>query len=158
MAATPAPVLVLGIGNVLLMDEAVGVRAVEAYQADYAVPDGVEVMDGGTAGMDLMEPIAGRRHLVVVDAVKKADAQPGDIVRLGPGEVPAFFRERISPHQTGLADVLAALNLSNEAPETVRLVGMVPEALGTGVALSDTCERALPGLVEMVVGEVSALP
>ena len=62
-------VLVLGLGNILLSDEGVGVRAVEALQKRYRIPDGVDVVDGGTSGMDMLDMIANRDHLIVVDAV-----------------------------------------------------------------------------------------
>ncbi|MGL5287573.1 MAG: hydrogenase maturation protease, partial [Aeromonas sp.] len=69
MDVTKAPVLVLGIGNLLLSDEAVGVRAVEALQQRYHLPDGVDLLDGGTCGMELIDDMASRQHLIVADAV-----------------------------------------------------------------------------------------
>lgn len=81
--------LVLGIGNLLLSDEAVGVRIVERLEQDYRFPEGVELMDGGTAGMELMEYMASRDHLIVADAVL-SDAAPGSVITLHDDEVPAF--------------------------------------------------------------------
>ncbi len=70
-------ILVLGIGNLLLGDEAVGVRIVEALEQRYLLPPHVEVLDGGTSGMDLLDMMANRDHLIVADAVFTGD-QPGE--------------------------------------------------------------------------------
>ena len=74
----PCPVLLLGMGNILLEDEGLGIRALEVLQRDYAFPDGVELLDGGTTGMGLLDDISGREHLLVLDAVK-APQPPGSL-------------------------------------------------------------------------------
>ena len=110
--------LVLGLGNILLRDEGVGVRVVEALAARYILPADVEVVDGGTAGMELLNTLAGCDHLLICDAVQ-TDAPPATVIELVNTEVPAFFQTtRFSPHQLGLADVLATLTLTDEAPRT----------------------------------------
>lgn len=149
-------VLVLGVGNILLQDEGVGVHAVDALQNGYDLPAGVEVIDGGTSGMDLLEIIAGRDHLIVVDAVKTGQP-PGTVVRLGSDQVRAFFRTKISPHQLGLSDVLASATLSGEQPREVSLIGMVPHSVDTGLELSALAMRRLRTLVDMTVAELCSL-
>ncbi|HAI49184.1 MAG TPA: hydrogenase 2 maturation endopeptidase, partial [Enterobacteriaceae bacterium] len=62
--------LVLGIGNLLLSDEGIGVRAIQTLEAHYQIPPEVELFDGGTSGMELMEAMADRDLLIVVDAVR----------------------------------------------------------------------------------------
>lgn len=149
-------VLVLGVGNILLQDEGVGVHAIRALQEGYRLPEGVEVVDGGTSGMDLLEIIAGRDHLIVVDAVKTGQP-PGTLVRLGSDQVRAFFRTKISPHQLGLSDVLASATLSGEHPKEVSLVGMVPHSMDTGLELSPMALSRLRTLVDMTVAELCSL-
>lgn len=95
-----ANVLVLGVGNILLSDEGIGVRVVEALQQRYRVPEGVEMVDGGTCGMDLLDLIAGRDHLILVDAVATG-GPPGTVVRLEGDEIPALFRP--DPRRTSSA-------------------------------------------------------
>jgi hydrogenase maturation protease len=51
-------ILVLGVGNILLSDEGIGVRVIEALEQRYVMPEGVDVLDGGTAGMELLEAMA----------------------------------------------------------------------------------------------------
>lgn len=108
-------IVVLGLGNILLRDEGVGVRVVEALAARYVLPAMVEVVDGGTTGMELLDTLAGCDHLLVCDAVQTG-APPGSVVKLADAEVPALFQARFSPHQLGLAEVLATLILMEEAP------------------------------------------
>ncbi|MGL4459632.1 MAG: HyaD/HybD family hydrogenase maturation endopeptidase, partial [Plesiomonas shigelloides] len=110
------PVLVLGIGNLLLSDEAIGVRAVEALEQRFHLPPQVDVLDGGTCGMALIGDMADREHLIIADAVLTGDA-PGTVVTLRDEEVPTLFSRKISPHQLGLSDVLSALKLTDEFPQ-----------------------------------------
>ena len=98
-------ILVLGVGNILLTDEAIGVHIAEALAERYILPDYVEVMDGGTAGMELLDSMAGRDHLIITDAIVTAKSAPGTIRILRDEEVPALFTNKISPHQIGRAHV-----------------------------------------------------
>ncbi|BDH46734.1 hydrogenase 2 maturation endopeptidase [Salmonella enterica subsp. enterica serovar Choleraesuis] len=143
-------VLITGIGNLLLSDEGVGVRAVEALEARYRFPDGVDLLDGGTSGMELLEAMASRKLLIVIDAVR-SDYPPGSVFVLEDEEVPAFFSQRVSPHQLGLADVLMALKLTDEFPQRLVLVGIEPESLAPGMSLSDCASKALELAVEQVI-------
>lgn len=145
-------VVVLGLGNILLRDEGVGVRVIEALAERYVLPPEIEVVDGGTAGMELLNVIAGCDHLLICDAVKD-DAPPGTVIKLSDAEVPALFQTRFSPHQLGLADVLATLTLSDEAPRAVTLIGIVPLDLELGIELS----LEIGAAVEMAVEEVAAV-
>lgn len=148
--------LVLGLGNILLSDEGVGVRVVERLAARYRLPETVEVLDGGTSGMDLMDAVAGRECLIVADAVS-ADASPGTVLRFADEEVQAAFQTRFSPHQLGLCDLLAALTLTDEAPRRVILIGVVPEDLSLGTELSETAAAACSRAVTMVARELATL-
>ncbi len=149
-------VLVLGAGNILLSDEGIGVRVVEALQRRHRLPEGVEILDGGTCGMDLLDVIAGRDHLILVDAVDTG-SPPGTIVRLKDGEIPAVFRTRLSPHQLGLQDVLTLLRLMDSAPAHVTVIGVQPASLELGLELTPPIAARLDLMVEMVADELSAL-
>ncbi len=150
---TGPPVLILGLGNILLRDEGVGVRLVERLAARYEFPPEVEVLDGGTSGMELIYSIAGRDLLVVCDAVR-AEAAPGTVMRIAGEDLPAFFRTKLSPHQLGLSDVLATLRLVERVPAHVVLVGIVPEELDLGTSLSPVVESAMEEALELVLTEI----
>lgn len=143
-------ILVLGIGNLLLGDEAVGVRLVEALEQRYLLPPHVEVLDGGTSGMELMDVMARRDHLIVADAVLTG-AAPGSVVVLHDDEIPALFTQKVSPHQLGLADVLMALRLTGEFPARLTLIGVVPQSLEPGIGLSEVVSEAIEPALQHIV-------
>lgn len=149
-------ILVLGVGNLLLTDEGIGVRTVEALLEDYHFPPEVEVVDGGTAGMELLEIIANKKQLILIDAVNTG-AAPGTLVSLEGEEVPALFRNRISPHQLGISDLLGVMLLTGETPECFTLFGVVPYSMETGVELSDGMKPLKTKLVEKVVDKLKSL-
>jgi hydrogenase maturation protease len=144
------------MGNILLEDEGLGIRALEVLQRDYVLPPGVELLDGGTTGMGLLDDISGREHLLVLDAVQTGEP-PGTQVVMRGSDVPVYFGLRVTPHQLGLADVLATLELSDEAPGSVTVLGLVPESLELTLELSALIQQRLGSLVEAAVAELAAI-
>lgn len=149
-------VMVLGIGNVLMTDEGIGIRVVNDLESRFRFPDSVEIMDGGTSGMELLDPISGLDHLIVVDAVRSGDPA-GTLIRLEDDEVPALFQTRLSPHQLGLSDVLATLLLMGEFPKHLVLLGCEPLKLETHMGLTPEVEAAVEPLIEAVLAELKAI-
>jgi len=149
-------VLILGLGNLLLSDEGVGVHAVHALSWRFQMPEGVEVLDGGTSGMDLLDTIAGREHLIVCDAIR-SDDRPGSVRRIDGESIAAFFATRISPHQLGLSDVLANLELLGETPEHVTIIGVVPEDLSLGTELSDAGREGMEKSIDFVLDDLASI-
>ena len=139
-------ILVLGVGNILLTDEAIGVRIVEALEQRYILPDYVEILDGGTAGMELLGDMANRDHLIIADAIVSKKNAPGTMMILRDEEVPALFTNKISPHQLGLADVLSALRFTGEVPEK-----LTPESLEPHIGLTPTVESMIEPALEQVL-------
>ena len=153
---TPKPILVLGLGNILIQDEGIGVRVVERLVEHYQIPADVDVLDGGTAGLALYDDIVGRKHLVVVDAIDNR-CEPGTLITLRGDEVPSFFRNKVSPHQMALSDILAALEIMGEKPAEVVVIGIQPKDLGTGLEMSDLIGNQIDILVQQVVDELRRL-
>jgi len=149
-------VLILGLGNLLLSDEGVGVHAVTALSERFRMPDGVEILDGGTSGMDLLDSIAKRDHLIVCDAIR-SDARPGSVQRIDGDSIAAFFATRISPHQLGLSEVLANLELLGERPGRVTIIGVVPEDLGLGIELSAAGREGMEKSIEFILDDLAAM-
>lgn len=143
------PICVLGLGNVLLTDEGVGVHALELFQRKYRTPEGVDLIDGGTSGVDMIDLIANREFLLVIDAVHTGD-EPGSLVSIAGDDVRAFFRTKISPHQLGLSDLLAHLELTDERPKGMEVIGMVPKNMDTGVGLTDELKPVVERAAEIV--------
>lgn len=150
-------VVVLGVGNILMSDEGVGVHAVTALAERYAIPDEVEIIDGGTAGMDCLDRIAEADLLLIADCVRKQGRAPGFITRLADAEINAWFNTKISPHQVGLSDVLAACSFHGISPKRVVLVGVQPESFDTSMELTPTVAAVLPEMIGRLVDELAAV-
>lgn len=148
-----AAILVLGLGNILLSDEGVGVRVVERLQEKYKFSEEVQVLDGGVRGLALLPYLEGVKRLLVVDAVA-AGKEPGSLIRLEGEEVPSFLSPKVSPHQEGLADLLAAARLTDLYAEEVVLWGVEPAVMDTGLDLSPPVAARVDELVEKVVEEL----
>lgn len=148
----PISLLVLGLGNRIWGDDGAGSVAVELLARRYAPPPGVQFLDGGTLGLSLLPYLEDSREVIILDAIR-ADAKPGSFVRLTGEEVAPAVRERLSPHQIGVADLLAGADLVGRSPERLVLLGLVPELMEFGLERSPAVEGAIPLLVERAVGE-----
>lgn len=147
-------IVILGIGNILLSDEGVGVRVVDGLAANCRFPEGVELIDGGTCGMEMLEQLENLDALIVVDCVR-CGRPPATPVLLKGEDVPVFFKTKLSPHQVGLSDVLASLEFTGRAPRRTVIVGMQPVSMETGMELSPAVAARLPELQAMVLGELA---
>lgn len=146
------PILVLGLGNILLRDEGVGVRVVEAMQ-DIELPPDVELFDGATAGLDLLDVLADRRTVIVIDAVE-GDSPPGTVLRLHPDDLLPGDGPGVSLHETGLMETLAVARQLGTAPPEVIVFGIRPQEVGYGLTLSPPIAGLVPRIVELIVAEL----
>lgn len=149
-------VLVLGVGNMLLSDEGAGGKIAEDLRKRYHMPSEVEVVDGGTMGLDLLPYLDGRSHLFIIDAINSGK-EPGAIVRMELDDPPAFFRTKVSPHQTGLSEVLAVAAMTDNLPPNITLFGIEPKDLSTGLDMSPEVAGNVGKLADMVVDELTGL-
>ena len=145
--------VVLGIGNILLTDEGVGVRVIERLEQEYELPPEVEIIDGGTCGMEMLEQLEDLDGLIVVDCVR-CNQPPATPVLLKGDDVPVFFRTKLSPHQVSLSDVLASLEFTDKAPKSIAIVGMQPVSMSLGMELSPEVAARVPELVAMTLAEL----
>jgi hydrogenase maturation protease len=152
----PCPVLVLGMGNVLLEDEGLGIHALKLLQQRYRFSPDVEFLDGGTSGMSLVDQISSRAYLLVLDAVQTGEP-PGTLVKMSDQDVPVYFGTKVTFHQLGLSDVLASLALSDEQPAHITVLGLVPDSLELSLEPSEKIRSRLDELVEAAAAELEAL-
>jgi hydrogenase maturation protease len=145
--------VVLGIGNLIMQDEGVGVRVVEALERDHTMPDGVTLIDGGTSAMEMLDELSDLDHLIVVDAIN-AGKPPGTLLRIEGEDVPVFFRTRLSPHQIGLPDVMASLEFLGAQPKRMVILGVQPQTMELGMELTPVVAARVPELVEQVLAEI----
>jgi hydrogenase maturation protease len=140
----------------LMGDDSIGIRAIEELERRFRFPEGVELLDGGTSGIELLSHIRGRDFLIIVDAVKSG-FPPGTVVRVEGEDVPAKFMTRISPHQLGLSDMLAAATLTGDLPRNMVLFGVEPKRVALGFELSDEVRCSFEKLLETVVTELRSV-
>jgi hydrogenase maturation protease len=159
MKAEPSPgggsrpeILILGIGNILLRDEGVGVRVIEQLR-ERVLPDGIEILDGGTSGAGLIDDIADRRKLIAIDSMQ-AEQPPGTVYRLGLDDL-LRNPDQLSLHEFGLLDTLMMAKRLGCAPREVVIFGVQPEDIRTGLELSTGIAALIPGLIDRVLGEAA---
>ena len=146
--------LILGAGNLLLSDDGVGVHAIRRLQETIEVPEEIQVIDGGTLGLDLLHYLEGVSHLLIVDAMEMGQP-PGTFRRLVGDEVPAYLSIKMSPHQIGLPDMLFAAKLRDLYPDEVIIWGVQPATTEVGLELSPQVAAQLDLLVERILGELA---
>ena len=147
--------LVLGVGNKLMSDEGVGVHVIERLAAEYDLPEEVQVLDGGTLGLDLLYYLEGIENLLLVDAAETGK-EAGTMIRLEDDEVPAFMSIKISPHQIGVPDMLAAAKFKGLYPKRLVLWGIQPELIRIGLDLSPALASKVDDLTIKLVDELAA--
>lgn len=150
-----ATTLVLGLGNLLCGDDGLGIFAVERLRARYAYPTNVSLVDGGTLGLSLLPTLESASSVWILDAVA-ADAPAGTLVALEGESVEPALRERLSPHQIGVADLLDALHWRDTWPESLRVLGLVPGSMELRLGLSEPVARNLDALVTRAAEELVA--
>lgn len=146
---------ILGLGNPLLADDAIGLVALERLREQYDFDDAVSVHDGGTWGMQLMPMIEDADRVLFLDAIDQG-ATPGTLLRLEGTGIPASLAKMISPHQLDLREVLAMTLLRGTFPAQAVALGVQPETTITRVALSPCVAAQVEALVEAAVDQLRA--
>jgi len=147
-------VLVLGIGNLIMGDDGVGVLVAQRLQQEYRFTDNVEIMDGGTLGLDLLPKLENITNLIMIDAVETGQ-KPGSCVRLCGQELPIALETKVSPHQMGLKDLLAVSELMGHSPKEMVLIGVQPGSIEMEVGLTKEVEAQLETLISNVLIELA---
>lgn len=145
--------LVLGLGNLLCGDDGLGIMALERLRRRFEFEPDVSLVDGGTLGLALLPSLEAADAVWILDAVA-ADAPPGSLVALEGRSVEPALRERLSPHQVGVADLLDAMHWRDTFPGRVRVLGLVPERFELEIGLSPAVGRRLDELVETAAREL----
>ncbi len=148
--------LILGLGNLICGDDGLGVEAVHRIDRSFEAPIGARVLDGGTLGLSLLPYLGSVDQAILVDAIR-SDGPPGTLVRLEGDEVAPAVRDRLSPHQVGVADLIDGLRLLGRLPERLILVGLVPDSLALSVSRTEAVEARIEDLVAAVLEEAGRL-
>lgn len=142
-----ADISVVGIGNIIMQDEGFGVRCAEYLQKITDYPDFVQIIDGGTLGMDLMPYIAGTKKLLLIDAMN-IDAPVSSFHSFTGDELNAYFKDKISVHDLGVNDMLAVLKLTDNPIEEVVVMGVKPEVVSMGLDMTEKIAEKVPEVAQ----------
>ncbi|MEJ5349456.1 MAG: HyaD/HybD family hydrogenase maturation endopeptidase [Desulfosoma sp.] len=153
MGLASPKILVLGVGNVLLKDEGLGVHLVRRLEASYAFSENVELMDGGTLGLRLLDPISQADHVIVIDAIQKGEA-PGTVHRISAEDLSKKVTFKNSIHQLDLVETLAYAEVLGQRPSCI-IMGMEPLDIEPwGITLTAPVAANLKQLETLVLEEI----
>jgi hydrogenase maturation protease len=144
-------IVVIGVGNLLLKDEGIGIHAVEALQGIELPPD-VRLIDGGTSP-DLIAYTKAGDKLIIIDAAK-AGGEPGTIYRFRPEDLAEEKGVLTSAHELGVAQNLSLMSLLGNKPAETVIIGIEPEEIDPGLELSTKLQQKLPDIVKVVLKEI----
>jgi len=143
-------IAVFGIGNILLSDDGVGVHAVNKLVSEYQFPANVELIDGGTKGLDLLPLFENRDRVLIIDAAN-FKKEPGTIDIIEGEKIPSFLSSKLSVHQIGLPDMLFAAKLMEIMPSEMCLIGIQPLSMETSAEMSDLINGKMGMLISSVL-------
>jgi len=146
------PVLILGVGNILLSDEGAGVHTIRALETQ-GCPDGVELLDVGTGALDIIDIIANREKVIIIDAVR-GGGEPGAVYRFTPNDMVIQSPTPLSVHQFDIPGMLNMAKLAGRMPEQVIIIGIEPKRVEWGLDLSPEVAAVIPRVVELVMSEL----
>lgn len=151
-------IVVIGIGNILMTDEGVGVRVVERLMAQYRYPANVELYDGGTTGMHGLLPlIEDADHLITIDAVN-GPGEPGTLYRYNAEDFRLSMPKKLSAHDVGFIECLTIADITDRMPKTVVILGVKPRDMVTwNMELTETIAAKVDDLVAMALEELRRL-
>lgn len=136
----------LGLGNLLMNDDAAGLRAIYALQDFYPTRPDFQLVDGGTLGLDLLTYVEWADTLLLLDAIDIGVA-PGTVARIEGEDIDSVLEAKVSPHQVGMSDLLAAAELIDDQPRNVILLGIQFASINMEMTLSTEVEAGLPRMI-----------
>lgn len=148
--ATPR-IVVIGVGNLLLKDEGIGIHAVQALQ-ELDLPPDVQLVDGGTSP-DLIAYTRAGDKLIIVDAAR-AGGEPGAIYRFKPGDLAEEKAALTSVHEIGVVENLNLMSLTGDKPGEIVIIGIEPKEIEFGTELSTELQQKVPQIVNAVLKEI----
>ena len=146
--------VVLGLGNLLMQDDGLGVHTIRALREDFMWPEQVELVDGGTLGLDLLPLVTDSARLLIIDAMDMG-SEPGTVMRLEGEDVPKAWAQKLSIHQAGVQDLLNIAYFQGWQPQKLVVLGIQPAAVTPGLGLTESVGGALPQLLQEVCGELT---
>lgn len=147
-------IAIVGVGNILLKDEGVGVRVVQQLENTYSFPPGITLIDGGTAGPHLLDIFNDFDDIIIIDAVQGGE-KPSTIYKFHLDHIASDTTTALSIHQMGVLEVLSQARLLGKEPH-VTFIGIEPQDISPwGMELSPAIEQKIPEVIALVLRELS---
>jgi hydrogenase maturation protease len=145
-------IVVIGVGNLLMKDEGIGIHVVKALQ-ELGLPRNIDLIDGGTSP-DLIAYTGDCDKLVIIDAAR-AGGLPGSIYRFRPEDLSDHAAALASAHELGVPQNLGLMSLLGRQPSETVIIGIEPEEIGPGLELSALLRQKMKDIVKTVAKEIS---
>lgn len=139
--------LILGIGNVLLGDEGIGVHCIK-YLEKQKLPTNVHLLDGGTGGFHLLEYFQKYSRIIMIDATM--DGNPPGTIKIISPKFSNEFPNVLSSHDIGLKDLLETATLLGTFPQIILITVSIFEIQTMNLSLSKEVESAIPSIIEKI--------
>lgn len=149
----PGDSIVLALGNLIRCDDAIGLFALRQLEQDPRLPSYVNLVEGGTKGLELVPYICDASRLLVLDAVD-VGAAPGTVFRVAGNELRSIPGGS-NVHELALTDLLNALRMMGREPREIVLLGVQPSTTELGTVLSTPVQQALPAFIDAALTELS---
>jgi hydrogenase maturation protease len=145
-------VVIIGVGNLLLMDEGIGVHVINELETQ-KLPQNVGIYDGGTGGFKLIDLMHGAKRAIFIDAVDTGKA-PGTITTFNPEDVRSIYqKKKYSLHDTDLMEVIKMTELLDNPPE-IEIVGIQPKTINYGTTLSKELTDSIPDIINTILSRI----
>jgi len=143
-----AEVVVIGLGNILMEDEGIGVHAVNHLEKNYLFKPEIEIVDGGTSGLDLLPFFGTEKSILLIDAVN-FDMDPGTVGALEDDAILAQLDPKISLHHLGLSDLISISELTDRKAKKMTLLGIQPESMeNLDLEMTDTIKGVFDKVID----------
>jgi hydrogenase maturation protease len=146
-------ITLLGLGNILLSDEGIGVHAVNTIKKRYTFSPEIDIIDGGTMGLDLLPVFQLQDKILIIDAVDFGKA-PGYSGVIEEDKIPSVLNVKLSVHHIGLSDLLFTAKLTRTSPPEVCLVGIQPKSLDIGLEMTKEVRDAFDAVIDLAIGKL----
>jgi len=142
-------ILILGVGNYIMGDDGFGIHVVN-YLNSLSIPENVEVVDGGTKGVELLHYFENKKSVIIVDVIDLGK-EPGEIIEFSNNEVQKYFNIKFSGHELGVTDLLIDAELIDILPENIVIIGCQPEKIDITTELSENLKSKIPIVAKRIL-------
>lgn len=136
--------IIIGIGNILLQDDGVGIRVIEQLENE-KLPSTIELVDGGTSTLDTLGFFLDYKKVIIVDCLK-ANLQPGTIYKIRPEDIKNYKKENLSIHDVQILEVVKMANMMDKYPEVI-IFGIEPEKISLNLEMTETMISKIPEII-----------